>query len=137
MNIAKYLLTGIVGCLAASSVLANSAGCEESTLDSVSLYSMSIQPVQSDIGKHYQQIIEKIDAVAEKHNWKNYQIMSQDLSVNTSSYGADQFEVSVSVSFQFQASYVAITQATQDLDAYSLSFSRYPDPSGSCATLGN
>lgn len=108
-------------------VLADETECETVQTDMVSMYTMAVVGKDKDLGKYYQSQVDRINELAGKYQWQDFKLTSQDFSVSTSSYGQDQYELSVSLSFQFRADYKAVSQLTKEADAYSISFSRYEE----------
>jgi len=101
--------------------------CESVQTDMVSLYYMTVKNKGEDVGAYYKAQIDHINKLAEKNNWTDYKMTSQDVSVSMSSYGTDANDINVSVSFQFAADYDAISVVTNESGAYSISASRYEE----------
>ncbi len=101
--------------------------CTTRETQMVSLYYMTIMKRDDDIGAFYKNKIDEINTLAAKHDWADYQLTSQDVSISQSSYGTGMQDVTVSVSFQLAADYNTISQISKGTDAYSISSSRYAE----------
>ena len=123
------LIVGSLSLLAtanAAEMAATEESCATTTMEQASIYYSKSIEVDGDPGKLYEQYVKEINDIALKHEFKQYTMSSDGVSISSSSYN-NMLDVSVNISIEYVADFAAITALSQNTKANSISSQRYAE----------
>jgi hypothetical protein len=111
-----------------ASAMAEEQECIKKTrkMDNVSMYKVVRVSEEEDPGKKYEAIIKEIEAFAERHQLKDFSLISQDASLNKD-YSMNDLQLTLSVSFRHAPDYTVLNKLRQEMKLQTINTSRYEE----------
>lgn len=99
--------------------------CNNRQVDSVYLYYQESGKTKLEAVQLYQAHEKKLKAIGQAEEFRNFELLSQDLAVNESAFGVNKIDATVSFSLQFDANYAAVAKLISEAHASGFNSSRY------------
>ena len=123
----KTLIFLFIALFSTTTLAEDKKKCELIDKERVSLYYLQVATPTQKFGSIYESKIKKIEDIIEKHKIKGFTWLSQDMSSNKSTYGNDAFDLSITLSFEFDRDYDAMTVLIKESESANINFSRQID----------
>lgn len=115
----------LIAALALSSPLAFAdepavESCPKKEIAQVYTSSYDIAVSAKEVGKLYQDRVNVVKALEKNKKFKNFKLLDQSLSANPSSYGGGKIDVSVNMSFEYDADFSTFEELQKLLETQTI-----------------
>lgn len=125
MNKAASAFALALSFCAQASYAQTTSECASRQVDSIYLYFQEAGKTKAEAVQLYQSHVERLKTVAAADEFKNFEVISQDLAVTESAYGVDKVDANISINMQFDANYGAVQKMLSEAKSSGFNSSRH------------